>query len=366
MTAKLADRNRLTGAGTWTDVGGTFSADPPLANLGTPEVPSPNAEFTGTTAEFSFAALDSADAAESFGVQVLALVDHDLPDGALIEWTLSDGSLLAARTWRRFSLRKERSYIILPEPVTLNTIHCRISNVASGTYRIGAAFAGQVGIEEPSERGWVQRFQDLSHVVSAGSTDWAFARSRKQGLPVVLPVLTYDRVYGVPLPGTNLPVPWTGVQSFTSSTSDPLLTDSSALTAGEWHRVTVNLTQDAANQAVVSANIGTDGPQALQPGENTVVALAVDSSLVFENSGTFTGTLEVLSIEELSSGLGKDDIQARLDESGTHAPVIYFPRTGDQQWVESNAIYGRFETGGEIEHLSGPLHTVRFSIIEQG
>lgn len=377
MTSKLADRNRLTGKGTWTDVGGTFAADPPLANLGTPEAPSPHAEFTGTTAEFSFAALDAEDAAETFSVQVLALIDHNLPDGALIEWKKADGSLLAARTWRRFGLRKLRSYIILPEPVSLDTIRCQISNVASGTYRIAAAFAGQIGLNECSERGWNMRNTDTSAVTGIGTTDWAFARARKRGMPVTMPILTYDKAFGVPLPGTALAVPATwdtdnstsetgGVYTFTAVATATLLSKTSALAAGEWHRVTVNLTQDAANQAVVSANIGADGAQALQPGENTIVAKATDATLVFANSGTFTGTLEVTSIEQLATGLTKEDAQSRLDESGTHSPVIYFQRTDSQQWIESTAIYGRFENGGEIEHVNGSFHRAQFSIVEQG
>lgn len=377
MSSKLADRNRLTGKGTWTDVGATFAADPPLANLGTPEAPAPNAEFTGTTAEFSFAALDAADAAETFSVQVLALIDHNLPDGALIEFKKADGTLLAARTWRRFGLRKLRSYIILPAPVSLDTIHCKITNVASGTYRIAAAFAGQIGIEERSERGWRRNNADGTAVGTVGQTDWAFARGRRSSIPVTMPIVTYDRALGVPLPGAAVAVPasWdtdnstseaAGVYTFTAVASATLLSKTSAVTTGEWHRVTVNVTQDSANQAVISCNIGADGAQALQPGENTIVANATDATLVFTNSGTFTGTLEITGIEQLATGLSKEDAQSRLDESGTHAPIIYFQRTDSQQWIESTAIYGRFEDGGSVEHDRGPYHQVRFSIIEQG
>lgn len=377
MTSILADRNRLTGAGTWTDVGGTFAASPPLANLGTPEAPSPNAEFTGTTAEFSFAALDGAGAAETFAVQVLALIDHNLPDGALIEWRRPDGSLIAARTWRRFGLRKRRSYIILPAPISLDTIHCKISGVPSGTYRIAAAFAGQIGIQERTERGWQRTTQDASSVETVGTTDWAFARGRRAGLPVSIPIITYDRALGVPLPGTDLPVPATwdvnnstsengGVFTFTAVATATLLSKTAALTAGEWHRVTVNLTQDAANQAIVSANLGAAGAQALQPGENTIVGQAADASLAVTNSGTFTGTLEVTKIEQLATGLTKEDVQSRLDESGTTGHVVYFQRTTSQQWIEATAIYGRMTNGGRISHRNGPFHDVTFEMIEQG
>jgi len=185
------------------------------------------------------------------------------------------------------------------------------------------------------------------------------------------------KALGVPLPGTAVAVPasWdtdnstseaAGVFTFTAVASATLLSKTSSLATGEWHRVTVNLTQDAANQAVISCNIGGDGAQALQPGENTIVAKADDATLAFTNAGTFTGTLEVTAIEQLATGISKEDMQSRLDETGTHAPVIWFQRTDNQQWIDSMAIYGRLEDGGRIEHDRGPNHQVVFSIIEQG
>jgi len=377
MTAKLADRNRLTGKGIWTDLGGTFAADPPLANLGTPEAPSPHVEFTGTEAEFSFSALDAGDAAETFEVQVLALIDHTLPEGALIEWRRPEDTLIAAQTWRRFGLRKQRAYIILPDPVSLDTIRCKISGVASATYRIAAAFAGRIGFAERVARGWEREGQDATQVNTVAATDWAFASARRVGQQVTIPRVTYDRALGVPLPGSAVAVPSTwdtdnstsetdGVYTFTGVSASPLLAKTTLLTAGEWHRVTVHLTQDAANAAIVSANIGGDGAQALQPGENTIVASATDASLEFTTDAAFTGTLEITRIEQLASGPSTEDLQSRLDESGTGSPVIYFPRTENMQWIQSTAIYGRLAAAGRISHVSGPVHDVEFRVIEQG
>ena len=373
MSAALADRNRLLGRGAWTDLGGTFSG-PPIENLGEHQTPSPRAEFTGTTAEFQFEALDAADAAETFRVQSVGLIGLTLPDGALIEWLRADGSLIAAQTWRRFANRKTNSYVLLPVAEVLDTIRCRISGVASGTYGIAAAWAGDL-LEADAEAGWEPQGNDNSDVARVDGTAWTFAASRQKGIRVSLPLMTYDDAFGVPLPGLNLGKPVWGVNNSTSETNGTkifsgvtgtLLSSSDALTAGKWNRVTVNLTQDAANAAVVTANLGTDGPQALQPGQNTVVAEAVDASLVFEANTAFTGTLEVTLVEELESGLTGGDLQSRMDEAGTHSPVIYFPRTDSQQWVQSAAIYGLMNDGGRVRHLGGPYHEVEFQLLEQG
>ena len=372
MSAALADRNRMLGNGTWTDVGGTFSG-PPIQNLGEHQTPSPRAEFTGTTAEFQFQALDAADAAETFKVQSLGLIGHTLPDGALIEWLRADGSLIAAQTWRRYSNRPRNSYILLPATETLDTIRCRITGVPSGTYGIAAAWAGEL-LYGRAERGWEQRNNDNSGVTRVDGTAWTFAASRQRGIPVTFPLMTYADAFGVPLPGTNLGLPvWDinnstsesdGVYTF-SAVSGTLLSADTALTAGQWNRVTVNLTQDPANTAIVTANLGTDGKQALQPGQNTIVAEAVDATLLFEANAAFTGTLEITKIEQLATGLTGDDIQSRLDEAGTHSPIIYFPRTQSQQWIQSNAIYGLLEDGGRVTHGRGPFHTAEFRILEQ-
>ena len=183
MTAILGYKNRLTGKGTWTDVGTAFATSPPLANLGTIQTPAPAAEFTGTGAEFQFEAKDASDAAESFTIRVLVLIGMSIPDGATIEWKESDGTSIATQTWSRFKNRPANSYIVLDADQTVDTIRCEISGIASGTYRIAAAFAGQAW-EFDQEAAFNWRGQSAASVTRISGTDWPFADTRRRGIPV--------------------------------------------------------------------------------------------------------------------------------------------------------------------------------------
>lgn len=373
MPAVLAHRNRFLENGTYTDVGGTFAVTPPIQNLGTMQSPSPHAEFTGTGAEFSFAFLDELDVAETVPLRWLALLGHNLPADALIEWRRSDGTLIAAQSWRRYGNRAQNSHILLPNAVSVDTIHCKISNVASGTYRIGAAFAGAAWEFDINE-GWAEDHRELGEVTSIDVVDWAFAAGRRQAQRISLPVVLASEAFGVPDVAGTVPVPdpWAvnnstssngGVHTFTAVSGT--LLSASPLVAATAYAVEVTMVQDPTNTGVVTCNVGGGGAQALQEGVNRIVDTTVDGTLVFATSGTFTGTLEVTLISELAEGLTVDDAKSRLAEIGNHNPVIYAPRADNQQWIATTALYGRVEKS-QIRHVSGPYHTVDIELISMG
>lgn len=202
--AILAYDNQLLATGALTDVGGTFDAAPPKENLLTLQVPGPYAQFTGTTAEFKFAFQDSVGAAESRTFRMLALLAHNLPDGASITWKSDAGTTIATQTWNRFGRRPRNLYTLLPSDHTDTSISCLISGVASGTYRIGAAFAGPVWEFDAVER-WEVRAQNASQITRIGGTDWPFADARRRGIRVDTAPLDHEVMFGVPLPGNPAP-----------------------------------------------------------------------------------------------------------------------------------------------------------------
>lgn len=183
MTSVLAYSNRLFGKGTWTDVGTTFDTDPPIANLSTSQVPLPAAAFSGASAEFQFAALDAAGAAENFTARVLALLSMDIADGATITWKRSDDSVIATESWSRFKNRPANSILILGADETLDTIKCSITDAGTGAHRIGAAWAGPGWLFQ-LESGFRYRPQSSGNVTRVSGTDWPFADVRRRGIPV--------------------------------------------------------------------------------------------------------------------------------------------------------------------------------------
>lgn len=185
--AMLAYDNAILGA---TITGTGFSASPPVGNLGTSQVPSPHAEFTGATASFevTFAA--------STSVRVLALLAHDLPNGATITWSKPDDTQLAQVTWSRFRNRPPNSYVVLSAAETLYGVKCAISNAGTGTHRIAAAFASPVW-EFAIAEGVAVDNTDSGTVTRIGGTDWPFADARRREIPVQSgPILDTD-MFGI-------------------------------------------------------------------------------------------------------------------------------------------------------------------------
>lgn len=200
--SRVGYKNRLTGLGAWTQEGTAFSASPPLANLGTKQVPTPAAEFTGDTATFVFAAQDGAGAAESFTTDVLALMAlQDIPDGATITWKDGANVVIASETWSRFKNRAANSYILLDTPVTLDTIKCTIAGAGAGLHWIGAAFAGQSWEYDQVGR-WAGANQSSASITRISGTDWTFADVRRRGFPVEA-FGTRGEILGVNADGTE-------------------------------------------------------------------------------------------------------------------------------------------------------------------
>jgi len=125
----LAYDNRVTSDGTWTDNGASFAADPPIANLGTIQTPSPHAEFDGDTASFQFAA------GSAFTVRLLALIGHTLPDGATVTWKDESDVEIGSQTIARFKNRPQNSYVLLSAEDSISTIKCAIAGILGRRWR---------------------------------------------------------------------------------------------------------------------------------------------------------------------------------------------------------------------------------------
>lgn len=191
----VAYNNRLTGAGTWTDTGASFAADPPLANLGTIQVPSPHAEFTGDTAAFEFAA------GADFTVRVLALLGHTLPDGAIVTFSDEADVQIASHTVARFKTRPNNVILLLGADETISTIKVSISGAGTGTHRIAAMFAGPAKVFDQTA-GFAYSDQSDGQVIRIGGTDWPFIGTRRRGIPVQA-IGTRGEVLGINRDGTE-------------------------------------------------------------------------------------------------------------------------------------------------------------------
>lgn len=201
--AFLAYSNRMLGAGTFADTGSAYATSPPISNLGKPQTPSPHAEFTGASAEFSFQALDGAGSPETFSFQCLALIGHTLPDSAVITWKRgSDDSTIATQTWARFKNRPMNSIILLNSAITdEHTIKCAITSAGSGTKRIAAAWAGPVwSFQQIADFAWTNSSD--AEITRISGTDWAWADTRRRGVPVTA-IGTRGEIIGLNADGTE-------------------------------------------------------------------------------------------------------------------------------------------------------------------
>lgn len=257
--AILAYKNQAIRA-SFTDVGGTFNSSPPIANMSTPQVPLPNASFTGTSASFS--ALSSSTEA----VRMLALLSHNLPEGAVVTWKDSGGTTLASQSWSRFGLRPMNLYTLLGSSVNENEITCEITGVASGTYRIGTMFFGPVW-EFDATAGWDIRGSNSASVTRIQGTDWVTENVNRRSMQVVSSPIEHDKALGVALPGD----------------ADPT----------------------------------------------------------------------------------EIDVESIMNSVGMSRHVIYAPRHGSQDWLDSTTIYGLINRPHLTQHMGGPYHRAEFGLLEQ-
>ena len=105
---------RNSKAATFTGTAGTWASAQPLSNLGRQQLDQ-FAAFTSADATLDCAAVDSADAAQTFSADVLALLGHTLPEGTLVEF-LNGADLIAAATWRPVFGSPPHLVVVLPEP----------------------------------------------------------------------------------------------------------------------------------------------------------------------------------------------------------------------------------------------------------
>jgi hypothetical protein len=200
--AFLAYNNRLFDYGTWTDNGSAFAATPPIANMGTPQVPTPHAEFEGATADFQFAALDESDAAENFTARVVALLGHNLPDGATITFKDEGGTTIGSATVSRFKNRPNNTIVVLSADQTINTLEVEIASANAGTNRIAAVWASEAW-EFDLVRDQRYRAQSAGSVTRISGTDWPFSDTRRRGIPVTARG-TMQEILGIDLDGNEL------------------------------------------------------------------------------------------------------------------------------------------------------------------
>jgi len=142
--AVFAYSNRALGLGAFTAVTGTWATNPPIANLGTLQVPTPHAEVTPDAGEieFSFESQDAAGDPEDMTVDVLALLSTTLPSGAVVEF-LNGSTSLATTTYTPDQDQAGPGHVIavLSSPVTLSTLSVNITVAGSAAVNIGGLWA---------------------------------------------------------------------------------------------------------------------------------------------------------------------------------------------------------------------------------
>lgn len=359
-------------AASYTDVGTSFSSALPLSNLGQQQL-SLFAEFTGATAELSCAALDAVDNPQNFTADVLALLGHTLPTGALVEF-LNGADLLAAATWRPVVGSPAHLVVALPEAVTLNTLNVRISNASTGG-RIGVVWASP-SLRFLLDRGWGMTAFDTGQIQrSQGQLPWSSPGNTGYTLPISFRARRVDLSHGLHLPGDSLAIPTTwdtnnsasnsGNEYTFSAASGTLLEKAGVFTAGKHYELEIHASYDAGNAGIPAVEIGTGNQWALQPGRNQIVATPDDGSdtalKILTATGTaFSGTVEILSIRECSA---PQQINAKhvIETAASTEPVLWLPRTG-QAWHQVAATYGQLNAGASVTHVRGPLHDVRMEI----
>lgn len=189
----LAYSNKAIGA-TITDLGSAFSTNPPISNMGTRQVPSPYAEFTGTSASFTVVSSTAED------VRVLALLSHTLPESAVITWKTTGGTTITSDTWNAYKNRPANSYAVLSAAQSLSGIRCDITGANSGTNRIGGVWFSK-GWEFEQTAGFRWQPQSSARITRIDGTDWTTDGVRRRGIPITA-IGTRGEIIGVGKDGT--------------------------------------------------------------------------------------------------------------------------------------------------------------------
>lgn len=367
--------SRPTKAATYTDAGGTFNSAQPLDNLGDQQLPI-FASFTGPDAELACAAVDDSDAAETFSADLLAVLGHDLPDGALVEF-LDGTTLIAAASWRPTFGDPEHLIAVLPDAVSLDTLTVRISNAgdAETVNQIGAIWASP-SLRFLLDAKWHKRLGDTGTVSrSTGGTPWTNPGGRGYSMPINFRARNIDLSHGLHLIGSTLtpPATWTtdnatssGGNEYTfDAVTGTLLEQTGYFTADQHYELEIDVTYDSGQAGIPAVEVGSGNQWALQPGRNQIVGTPDDGSdtaLKFLTAAAtaFSGTITIRSIRECSAPQ-KINAKHVIETAATTEPVLWIPRTG-QAWHQVAATYGLLEDGGQVTHVSGPVHDVRMAI----
>ena len=178
--AVFAYSNRALGLGAVTAVTGTWATNPPIANLGTLQVPTPHAEVTPDAGEieFSFEALDQAEAAETVSVQLLGLMAHNLPDSAVVTF-LNGATQLAQITWSALAERNRaaNTFAVLSAAEDLDTLTVKITSAGSEPIRIGGLWMSRM-IQFQADKGADWGADDYSRIVRVSATPWPNQRTQ--------------------------------------------------------------------------------------------------------------------------------------------------------------------------------------------
>ena len=135
--AIFAYKNRAFDGGEFTGTVGAWAVTPSIANMGMMQVPTPHARVTPDTGAFAFTFND-----DGMTVDVLALIAHTLPEGAVV--TFLDGATeLAQVTYSEGANLAAPAFVtaVLGSPVTLDTITVSVTSAGSEPVRIGAFWA---------------------------------------------------------------------------------------------------------------------------------------------------------------------------------------------------------------------------------
>jgi hypothetical protein len=153
---------------TYTDIGATFSASPPIGNLSKMQIPQ-FAEFT-ETADFD------AETGSTETARVFALIGHTLTDGMVVDF-LADDVSIGTVTVANYTGYQNNAILVLSANTSFDKLSVEITGgVAATTYNIGVLWASPAFEQSIESTDFGFGVTSLSQVSYAQATGYAAQR----------------------------------------------------------------------------------------------------------------------------------------------------------------------------------------------
>ena len=190
--AVLAYANQIRAADLTTGTG-TWDPARPLDNLELPQLPVP---YVLATPDAGALSITWAPAAATT-VDVLAVLGHTLPAGAVVTFTDEEANQLAQVTWNPGANDDlaPNVVVVLASPAEVESITVTITSAGSAPVRLAGLWAS-VSFRACSERGWGFAPDDFSLFDQVDATRWVNPRTVANGTTGAFPDLTEDQAIG--------------------------------------------------------------------------------------------------------------------------------------------------------------------------